>query len=77
METDSFSYQAMHCDIVGFNVGGFVFQTKRTTLSKKPINNKPTYFDLLFKGEKPTEKDKDGNYFIDRYLIYFFLTIIL
>ncbi len=53
-------------EIVSFNVGGFSFETKKSTLCKKHSNGKPNYFELILEGKEHCDKDQDGFYFIDR-----------
>jgi hypothetical protein len=54
-------------EIVSFNVGGFSFETKKSTLCKRHPNGKPNYFELIIEGKEQVDKDQDGFYFIDRY----------
>lgn len=57
----------MREEIVSFNVGGFSFETKKSTLCRKHPNGKPSYFELIIEGKEHVDKDQDGFYFIDRY----------
>nr|XP_054770437.1 uncharacterized protein LOC129278256 [Lytechinus pictus] len=53
------------CDVntyIGLNVGGEIYKTSRTTLTKYPNS----FFSLLLEGSIPSTKDNQGNYLIDR-----------
>nr|XP_054770377.1 BTB/POZ domain-containing protein KCTD6-like [Lytechinus pictus] len=47
---------------VGLNVGGKVYQTSQTTLTRDPNS----FFALLLDGRVPSAKDDQGRYIIDR-----------
>ncbi|XP_071495102.1 uncharacterized protein [Diadema antillarum] len=47
---------------VGLNVGGKIFRTSRTTLTRDP----DCFFSLMLSGRIPSARDDDGNYLIDR-----------
>jgi hypothetical protein len=47
---------------LNINVGGCIFATRLATLRKYP----DTMLGAMFSGRYPIQKDKDGNYFIDR-----------
>ncbi|VDI66362.1 Hypothetical predicted protein [Mytilus galloprovincialis] len=53
--------------IINLNVGGFIFTTRLATIRKYPDN----MLGAMFSGRYPIQKDKDGNYFIDRDGTYF------
>lgn len=57
---DIFYFQFPH--ILNINVGGSIFTTRLATLRKYP----DTMLGAMFSGRYPIQKDKDGNYFIDR-----------
>lgn len=49
-------------EIVNLNIGGVIYTTKLSTL----IGEKFSYFSKIFSNKDKIEKDKNGNYFIDR-----------
>ena len=52
----------METNYIGLNVGGKIYQTSSTTLTRDPN----CFFALMLSDRIPTTKDKHGNYVIDR-----------